>query len=65
MPSIWVSDKDYKTLMEVKTGLEKAREEPVSISKAVSYLLEVVSISAARGGEITRKLERLKKVRTT
>lgn len=63
MPSIWVSQTDYETLMEVKTGLEKARKEPVSISKVVSYLLEVISISAARGDEITQKLERLKKRR--
>lgn len=65
MPSVWVSQKDYEALMGVKTGLEKARKEPVGISNAISYLLEIISISTIppeRSDEIVQKLEKLRSI---
>lgn len=60
MPSIWVSEKDYKILMRVKTGLEKSRGKPVSFPKVISYLLEITSVSEIREND-EKLIQKLKK----
>jgi len=39
MPSIWVSDEDYETLIDIKADLEKHRKRPASFSDVVSHLM--------------------------
>ncbi|MFB0500092.1 MAG: right-handed parallel beta-helix repeat-containing protein, partial [Candidatus Hadarchaeaceae archaeon] len=39
MPSIWVSDEDYETLIDIKADLEKHRKKPASFSDVVSHLM--------------------------
>lgn len=60
MPSIWVSEKDYKILMRVKTGLEKSRGKPVSFPEVISYLLEITSVSEIREND-EKLIQKLKK----
>ena len=64
MPSIWVSDKDYKVLMRVKTALEKSRGKPVGFPEVISYLVEITSISAIneKDEELIRTLEKLRSI---
>jgi predicted CopG family antitoxin len=39
MPSIWVSDEDYKILIDIKADLEKYHKKPASFSDVVSHLM--------------------------
>jgi len=64
MPSIWISDKDYKTLIRVKTALEKSRKRPVGFPKVISYLVEITSIPAIteKNEELIKKLEEFRSI---
>jgi len=39
MPSIWVSDEDYETLIDIKADLEKHHKKPASFSDVISHLM--------------------------
>lgn len=61
--SIWISKKSYKTLIKIKTGLEKIRRVPVGFPDVISYLIEVTSIPAIPPDEdLIPKLERLRDI---
>lgn len=50
MPSIWVSDEDYETLIDIKADLEKHRKKPASFSDVVSHLMVKKQMVGAKVG---------------
>jgi len=65
MPSIWISNKDYKILMRIKTSLEKLHKRDVGMPEVISYLLAataIPSIPPEKDDELMRKVGRLREV---